>query len=84
MLKKVKALAARVWAPVKKHGAALMALGLVGIQAAHAALPASATTTIADVGTDGQSMFDLVFPVIGTFVGLSLVIKLFKRFTRAI
>jgi TRAP-type C4-dicarboxylate transport system permease small subunit len=57
---------------------------VIGMQSAYAALPASATTTITGVQTDGQSMFDLVFPVIGVFVGLSLLIKLFKRFTRAI
>jgi len=59
-----------------------MMVGVVG--AAHAALPASVTTTVTGIQTDGQSIFDLVFPVVGVFVGLAVVVKLFKRFTRAV
>lgn len=48
--------------------------------AAHAVLPASVGTTITAIQTDGQAVFDLVFPVVGVFIGLAIVIKLFKRF----
>lgn len=61
---------------------ASMLVGVVG--AAHAELPASVTTTVTGIQTDGQSIFDLVFPVVGVFVGLGVMIKLFKRFTRAV
>lgn len=57
-------------------------LGLVA--AAHAELPAAVTTTVNGVKADGQAMFDLVFPVIGLFLGLGIVIKLFKRFTNKV
>lgn len=59
-----------------------MLVGVIG--AAHAELPASVTTTVTGIQTDGQSIFDLVFPVVGVFVGLGVMIKLFKRFTRAV
>lgn len=55
------------------------ALALAAGQAA-AALPASVATTITAIQTDGQAIFDLVFPVVGLFLGLVIVIKLFKRF----
>lgn len=57
-------------------------LGLVA--SAHAALPAAVATTVDGVKADGQAMFDLVFPVIGFFLGLAIVIKLFKRFTNKV
>ena len=47
---------------------------------ASAALPASVGTTVTAIQTDGQAVFDLVFPVVGVFLGLALIIKLFKRF----
>lgn len=50
------------------------------VQEAHAALPASVGTTVTSIQTDGTAVFDLVFPVIATFVGLVVIIKLFKRF----
>lgn len=61
---------------------AIAALGIVG--AAHAELPASVATTMAEIQADGQGMFDAVFPVIGVLVGLSIVIKLFKRFSNKV
>lgn len=54
-------------------------LSLAGL--AQAALPLTVGTTIANIQTDGQSVFDLVFPVVATFVGLTVIITLFKRFT---
>lgn len=53
-------------------------------QASHAALPASVATTITGIETDGQAMFDLVFPVVGLFLGLGILIKLFKRFSNKV
>jgi len=47
---------------------------------AAAALPASVATTVTAIQADGQSIFDLIFPVVGAFLGLVIVIKLFKRF----
>jgi len=84
MFQKVGAFFSRVAAPIKKHAVVLVSFGVAAIQTAHAALPTSATTAITDVAADGQSMFDLVFPVVATFVGLGLTIKLFKRFTRSV
>lgn len=48
---------------------------------AYAALPLSVGTTVTAIQADGQSVFDLVFPVVAAFIGLTIVIKLFKRFT---
>lgn len=48
---------------------------------ASAALPASVGSTITAVQADMQSMFDLIFPVVAVGVGLTIAIKLFKRFT---
>jgi len=57
----------------------LATVGAIG-QAA-AALPASVGTSIAAIQTDGQAIFDLVFPVVAALLGLTIVIKLFKRFS---
>lgn len=57
---------------------------LMASVAAHAALPASVGTTVTAIQTDGQAVFDLVFPVVGVFLGLALVIKLFKRFANKV
>lgn len=51
---------------------------------AFAALPASVGTTVTAIQTDGQAVFDLVFPVVGVFIGLAIVIKLFKRFANKV
>lgn len=53
----------------------------IAAQSAMAALPASVATTVTAIQDDGQDIFDLVFPVIATFVGLVVVVKLFKRFS---
>lgn len=58
----------------------LVTVGAIG-QAA-AALPASVGTSIAAIQTDGQAIFDLVFPVVAALLGLTIVIKLFKRFSK--
>jgi hypothetical protein len=57
-----------------------VSVGLISAQA-NAALPASVATTITDIQTNGTALFDLVFPVVAAFVGLVVVIKLFKRFS---
>lgn len=60
-------------------GAGLTAL-FGQVKEAAAALPASVGTTVTAIQGDGQAIFDLIFPVVGTFLGLVIVIKLFKRF----
>jgi len=54
----------------------LMTFGM----AAQAALPAGVATTITGISDDMQDLFDLVFPVVAIALGLTVVIKLFKRF----
>ena len=61
---------------------AVASMVLVG--AANAALPAAVGTTITGIQTDGQALFDLVFPVIGVFLGLGIIITLFKRFSKKV
>lgn len=61
----------------------LCALSLVSGLAA-AVLPASVAPTLVAIQTDGQSLFDLVFPIVAVFVGLSIIIKLFKRFSNKV
>jgi len=60
------------------------AMTMMAVDSAMAALPASVGTTVTAIQTDGQSIFDLVFPVVGTFLGLAIVIKLFKRFSNKV
>lgn len=57
-------------------------VALVGV--AHAELPASVATSITAIQTDGTAIFDLVFPVVAAFLGLAIVIKLFKRFANKV
>lgn len=49
---------------------------------------ASITTTVlpvvTQIQTDGQAIFDMIFPVIGVFIGLALIVTLFKRFTKKV
>lgn len=60
------------------------AMTMMAVDSAMAALPASVGTTVTAIETDGQGIFDLVFPVVGTFLGLAIVIKLFKRFSNKV
>lgn len=60
------------------------AMAMMAVDSAMAALPASVGTTVTAIQTDGQGIFDLVFPVVGTFLGLAIVIKLFKRFSNKV
>jgi len=60
------------------------AMTMMAVDSAMAALPASVGTTVTAIQTDGQGIFDLVFPVVGTFLGLAIVIKLFKRFSNKV
>jgi hypothetical protein len=66
---------------MKKIQSLLLAALLAVSGLASAALPAAVGTTVTAIQADGQAVFDLVFPVVGVFIGLSLVIKLFKRFS---
>lgn len=56
-----------------------VALSTLALEAS-AALPASVATSMTSIGADLQSMFDAVFPLVATGLGLVIVIKLFKRF----
>lgn len=69
---------------VKAKLAMVPALFLGVVAAAHAELPASVAATATKAGSDAQDVFDLVFPVIGTVMGLVIVIKLFKRFVNKV
>jgi len=62
----------------------LCIMATLGLQSAFAALPATVGTTITAIAEDGQDVFDLVFPVVGVFLGLAIIIKLFKRFTNKV
>lgn len=87
MFNAVKRHAANAWSAVKK-GAVTLAVGaaaglaaLLGqVNDAAAALPAVVGSTVTAIQADGQAIFDLIFPVVGAFLGLVIVIKLFKRF----
>jgi hypothetical protein len=73
-----------MWNNVKLWvGSALLTLGIMSGNAM-AALPASVGTTVTSIQTDGQAVFDLVFPVVGVFLGLAIIIKLFKRFSNKV
>lgn len=78
----------RVLNAVKENGKWVLAAVGAGltlvVESAQAALPASVGTTVTAIQTDGQAIFDLVFPVVGVFVGLGIVISLFKRFTKKV
>lgn len=45
-----------------------------------AALPAAVGTAMTAVGTDADDIFDAAFPVVAAVMGLTIVVKLFKRF----
>jgi glycopeptide antibiotics resistance protein len=72
---------------ISKAKNAYLALGVTSMLvagSAMAALPASVATTVTAIETDGQAIFDLIFPVVGVFLGLAIVIKLFKRFSNKV
>lgn len=66
------------------------AIGLfTGAAAFAAGTPSPSITTtvlpvVAQIQTDGQAIFDMIFPVIGVFIGLALIVTLFKRFTKKV
>ena len=66
---------------LKIAGASALAAVAAVSTSAYAVLPASVGTSITGIQTDGQAIFDLIFPVVAVFVGLGVVITLFKRFT---
>lgn len=63
---------------------AFLLMAAVFTTEAVAALPLSVGTTVTAIQADGQAVFDLVFPVVGVFLGLVIVIKLFKRFANKV
>lgn len=68
---------------ISKKIVGLVALSAAGISSsAFAIVPPAVATSITGIQTDGQAIFDLVFPVIAVFVGLGVVVTLFKRFTK--
>lgn len=69
---------------MKKLYVAVLGLLSMAATSAFAALPASVGTTVTGIQTDGQAVFDLVFPVVGVFLGLAIIIKLFKRFANKV
>jgi glycopeptide antibiotics resistance protein len=72
---------------ISKAKNAYLALGVTSMLvagSAMAALPASVATTVTSIETDGKAIFDLIFPVVGVFLGLAIVIKLFKRFSNKV
>jgi NADH:ubiquinone oxidoreductase subunit K len=64
-------------------GAVALATSVIS-SSAFAVLPPSVGPSIIGIQTDGQAIFDMVFPVVAVFVGLGIVIALFKRFTSKI
>lgn len=68
-----------------KYLALAVPLALIGESALAAAnLPASVGTAVTQMEDNGVAIFDLVFPVVAALVGLTVVISLFKRFSRKI
>ena len=64
---------------VRRVGAGLAAgASMVAVQA-QAALPAAATSAFNDLKTDGLSLIDLVWPVVGAITVGFVLITLFKR-----
>jgi len=83
----VKRHAVNGWNAVKKGTQALAVGAAAGLAAlmghvndAAAALPAAVGTSITAIQTDGEAIFALIFPVVAALLGLTIVIKLFKRF----
>lgn len=60
-------------------GAVLIPLTLLSINA-QAALPASVGSTFSEIESNINAIFALAFPVVALGLGLTVVIKLFKRF----
>lgn len=56
-----------------------VALATLATQAS-AALPAAVATTFTEISTNINSIFELAFPIVALGLGLTVVIKLFKRF----
>lgn len=65
---------------VSKKIMAMIALMLVGLQTAHAELPAAISTQLTSIQADGLELANLVWPVVITLFGALVLFKLFKRF----
>lgn len=67
--------------------AALTAVGvglMVTATGANAAIPEGVGTAVTAIGTDAQSVFDMVVPVVLSVLGLAVIVKLIKRFVNKI
>lgn len=60
------------------------AAGLAMVSGAHAALPAAATTALADVGTANTDAVGAAWPYIGAALAAGITIKLVKRYTNKV
>lgn len=69
---------------LKKLSAVLLSVSLMVAGAAHAVLPAAVGTTVTQIETDANDIFALVFPVVGAILALTIIIKLFKRFSNKV
>lgn len=66
---------------LKKVIAAVIAGAALVTGTAQAALDGGQVTALAtEIQTDGQAVFDAIFPVVATLLALTIGIKLFKRF----
>ncbi len=70
----------------KRFGAVVLAaVGLAASSApTFAALPPEVAATVSEISGNATGIFGAVFPVVGTVIGLVVVIKLFKRFSNKI
>ena len=70
----------------KSHAAKAALFASLGALSASsfAALPAAVGTTVTEIQSNAQGIFDLIFPVMGFVLGLVIVVKLFKKFTSKI
>lgn len=59
--------------------AAAVAGSLALVGEAFAALPASVSSAMTSIQTDGMALIDLAWPVVAALVGGFVLIKLFKR-----
>lgn len=55
-------------------------VAMLGVNVAHAALPAGIATAVTAAQTDGLALADLIWPALIILAGALLLFKLFKRF----
>jgi hypothetical protein len=64
----------------KMKGLTVGALLSIFAGSALADVPAAASTAITAIQTDGLAIADLAWPVLGAILGVSILMKLFKKF----